>query len=243
MPLLFIHEILSRISQGCDKKQECGTEYIKTAFLLLIPRLSAIDAPFDIVHCFDILKLFYTLPVFWEDPFFKELNELYCRVISRAFGNSHTQRLAQQFKEAFKELFTHEQSRDPRPGNLWNIPLPIQRQLARDGEFIEHFICSSRDPIAFETVPHVIERADKDALSFFRIPAINVNALNYLAKQDRLNTKYPIKAAFCRHPKAKADMLKQFLPTLNRRDLTAISQDRMASTFAREQASKYIARR
>lgn len=243
VPLLFIHEILCRISQDCDKKQECDTEYIKTAFLLLIPRLSAIDAPFDIVHCFDILKLFYTLPVFWEDPFFKELNELYCRVISRAFGNSNTQRLAQQFKESFKDLFAHERSRDPRPGNLWNIPLPIQRQLARDGEFIEHFICSSRDPIAFETVPHVIERADKDALSFFRIPAINVNALNYLAKQDRLNTKYPIKVAFCRHPKAKADMLKQFLPTLSRRDLTAISQDKMASTFAREQASKYVVRR
>ncbi|EAU64285.1 hypothetical protein STIAU_0714 [Stigmatella aurantiaca DW4/3-1] len=65
--------------------------------------------------------------------------------------------------------------------------------------------------------------------------------MDCLGGEKRLNTQYPIKVAFCKNPKAKAPLLMKFIPTLNRYDLKAVSQDKMASGFAREHASRLLA--
>ncbi|ADO68815.1 uncharacterized protein STAUR_1011 [Stigmatella aurantiaca DW4/3-1] len=77
-------------------------------------------------------------------------------VTARACGNPLTQGLTRSFMESFKSFFLQQPVEDAKPANLRSIPLPIQRKLAHDGHFIEYFICSARDPIALETIPHVM---------------------------------------------------------------------------------------
>jgi hypothetical protein len=238
VPLLLIEELLRKIQADCKDIPE----YIKAAFLLLRPRLASVTEQRDIARCFNILNIFYEIPLFLEDSFFKALHALHGAVTARAFGHPVTQALAKRFTESFKSFFSRQSVEDAKLTHLGSIPLPIQRKLAHDGHFIEYFICSSRDPIALETIPHVI--SSENAVSFFRINTINPNALDCLAVEKRLHSQYPIKLAFCKNPKAKAQLLMKFIPTLNRGDLKAIAQDKMVSGFAREYANKlYVAKR
>ena len=67
------------------------------------------------------------------------------------------------------------------------IPLPIQRKIAREGHFLAFFVSHSNDKVALETLPHLYKK--DDITRFLRIPTINRLVLTDLAKRRRFFRK------------------------------------------------------
>lgn len=228
-----IYDLLKRI------RQDCGADYIKVAFLLLRPKLASVKTLLEVSFCYEIMKLFYCTPLFLEDSFFSALEELYEVVSQRANASPKMVNIASECVEEFKAFFRRQPVEDAKVYNMRSIPLPVQRKLAHDGHFIEYFICSTRDPIALETIPHVLRR--EDVVVFFRIAMINATVLEKLASDKQVSTSYRVKVAFCKNPKAKPALLRKVMPGLMRSDLRALALDKMANSYAREYAKKLLA--
>lgn len=229
--------ITELVAQSC---QDGSASYVKALFLLLQPRVLAVDSPLSIGSAYNILNLFYRHPVFLQETFFQALIELHRQVSSKALAHPLTQHLEQEFTGAFEAFCAQNVLKDADVAEMAHIPLPIQRKLAHDGYFPKYFICNTRDPIALETIPHVERRPD--IVEFFRLRIINGRALDKLASNKLLMQEYRNRVTFCRNPKASAAILRNYVSTLTRVDLKEISRDRNVSLFARDLALKYLTR-
>ncbi|GAK59162.1 uncharacterized protein U27_06138 [Candidatus Vecturithrix granuli] len=234
VPWLIIQEL---VEKSC---QDSHDSYIKALFLLLRPRLSLVNSPLAIAKAYQIIKLFYYVPVFLQETFFQALINLHNQVNGKAQLFPITRDLEHEMRQAFQAFCAKDQLRDVDITEMTHIPLPIQRKLAHDGYLPKYFICNIRDIIALETVPYVERRPD--VIKFFRLYRINARALEKLASNKLLMREYQNRAAFCYNPKANSVLIRTYLSTLTRRDLKDISRNHNVSAYARELAAKYLSR-
>ena len=68
-------------------------------------------------------------------------------------------------------------------GNWGEIPLPVQRMIARRGLFQMYFSCHPKDPIAMEVLRHLLTR--EDISDFLKLYRINKALLTQLAREAR----------------------------------------------------------
>lgn len=234
VPWLIIQEL---VEKSC---QDCSDSYIKALFLLLRPRLLRVKSPLTIAKAYQILKLFYYVPLFLQETFFQALIELHKQLYGKAQCSPITSVLEQEMQRTFQAFCAKNRLRDVDITEMTHIPLPIQRKLAHDGYLPKYFICNLRDIIALETVPHVERRPD--VVKFIRLRQINARALEKLAGNKRLMREYQNRVTFCFHPKAHSVLIRTYLTTLTRRDIKALSKNRNVSAYARELALKYLSR-
>lgn len=234
-----VHIVILRelIVQSCE---DCEDEYIKVMFLLTLPRLMREKSAIGIREAYTMMTAFYGVPLFLQDTFFGKLVELHAHLRRRVTGNEALEHLEKQNSTYFKAFCSKERLRDVDITRMTHVPLPIQRMMAHEGHFPGYFICNYRDPIALETVPHVQRRPD--AVEFLRLKRINAQALEKLASDRLFMREYIRKLTFCRNPKAKQKQLIEHLQFLRRTDLKALTNDKNASSFAREHATRIVSR-
>ncbi len=234
IPWLIIREL---VEKSC---QDSSDSYIKALFLLLRPRLLVVNSPLAIGQAYQIISVFYHVPVFLQETFFQALIGLHKNLAGKVQSYPITGVLEDEIRQVFQAFCTQSQLRDVDITEMTHIPLPIQRKLAHDGYLPKYFICNIRDVIALETVPHVERR--RDVIKFFRLRRINTRALEKLASNKHIMREYRNRSVFCHNPKANSVLIRTYLSTLTRRDIKDISRDRNVSVYARELATKYLSR-
>ena len=234
VPWLIVQEL---VEKSC---REASDSYIKALFLLLRPRLTTVNSPLTIARAYQILTVFYHIPVFLQETFFQALIALHKHVGLQARQFPMTRELEERMQHLFQAFCSKNKLKDADITEMRHIPLPIQRKLAHDGYLPKYFICNIRDIIALETVRHVEKR--QDAIKFFRLQRINGRALEKLAGNKFLMKDYRLRSAFCHNPKANPILIRMYLATLNRREIKGMAVDKNVSAYAREMATKYVSR-
>ncbi len=165
-------------------------------------------------RCFDV-------PCFHEDVVFEPLLELERTLRKRAdaaglLDNSYVNAVA---------TFVDGGARDDAPlDHISDVPLPIQRKLARDGRFLSTFVCHGNERVALETLPHLL-RLD-DITRFLRMVQIHRSVLVELAKRRRLFKKDPPRVALLQNPKTPAGIARPFIALMSEEQLRVLAHNR-----------------
>jgi len=228
--------VVRELVEGTCK--DCPPTYIKAMFLLLRGRLRSADTPLALNHAFETLKIFYQVPLFLEATFFKSLLSLHKDLNRQAQKSLEMAEVGRRFEEYFDEFRRKISTRDADIAEMPYVPLPIQRKLARDGYFVNSFICNIRDAIALEAVPHALRRSD--VIRFFKTTLVNKSALMRLAEDKNLMRDHSIRTALCRNPKADPRQIRKFMPQLGVAEFRLIAEDRNVSQYARSFAKQLL---
>lgn len=218
--------------------KDCPVSYIKAMFLLLRNRLRSAGTPLALNHAFEILKIFYGVPLFLEAIFFKALLSLHRDLNTKAEANAEMAEVGRGFESYFDDFRKRICTQDVGVSEMHYVPLPVQRKLARDGYFVEVFICHGRDPIALEAVPHALHRSD--VIRFFKSSRINKLALQRMGDDRDVMREHSLMAALCRNPKADPRQVRKFMPLLGVTEFKLISENKDTSNYARAMAKQFL---
>lgn len=168
-----------------------------------------------------LVRAFFEEPAFHEDLLFEPLLELERHLRERAdaaglLDESYARALA-----VFVGAGAHEEA---QLEHLRDVPLALQRKLAREGRFLSTFVCHVNDRIAMETVPHLL-RLD-DVTRFLRLPTLHRTVLVELAKRRRFFKKDVPKLALLAHPKTPAAMARAYIHLVPDEQLRQLAQNR-----------------
>jgi serine/threonine protein kinase len=168
-----------------------------------------------------LVRAFFEEPAFHEDLLFEPLLEVERHLRERAdaaglLDESYARALA-----VFVGAGAHEEA---QLEHLRDVPLALQRKLAREGRFLSTFVCHVNDRIAMETVPHLL-RLD-DITRFLRLPTLHRTVLVELAKRRRFFKKDAPKLALLAHPKTPAAMARAYIHLVADEQLRLLAQNR-----------------
>jgi hypothetical protein len=193
-----------------------------------------------IVAVVELVKELYKVESFHEDVYFRMLVDLDEAV--RAEARRH--RLLVDFDAEYSARlggFLSEATRLEQPIAEWGgVPLPIQRKLARRGQYLRHFTCHPVDRIALETLPH-LARMDGIA-EFVAQAAINGKLLVEIAKERRLFGREEARMALCQNPKTPAFLVLKHIGFLRKDNLRKLAESREGNQLSRQYAQKLLHR-
>jgi serine/threonine protein kinase len=200
------------------------SEYLKIFFFCVRENLRAAATAVDVLEALKLVQAFFTVPSFHEDIVFEPLLDLERALRQRASSlgsaipdeRAYGEALAAFTAGGAKETAPLEQMRD--------VPLPIQRKLAREGHFLSYFVSHANDRVARETLPHLF-RLD-DVTQFLREPTIHRVVLTELAKRKRFFRKDAPKIALLQNPKTPAQIARVFLPLVSSDQLRILSTNK-----------------
>ena len=121
-----------------------------------------------------------------------------------------------------------------------DVPLPLQRKLAREGRFLTTFVCHANERIAKETVPHLLRR--DDVTRDLRLVTIHRVVLVELAKRRRFFKKDAPKLALLGNPKTPAGIARNFVGLVADEQLRALATSRHINPDVRRLIQQRLAR-
>jgi serine/threonine protein kinase len=187
-----------------------------------------------------LLTMFFSDSCFHEDVVFEPLLQL-DSAVRRAYqslglqppdGESYDQVLAKFREKGPAEEMPLE--------NMLEVPLPIQRKLARTGHFLTYFVAHTNERIAMETVPHLLKR--EDITPFFKIVKIHRSVLVELVKEERLFRREEPRLALLNNPKTPAYLARRYIPSISKAYLKQLARSRHISAEVRQLATGYLKR-
>ena len=180
--------------------------------------------------CFDV-------SCFHEDLLFEPLLELERGLRARAdvagvLDDSYVRAVA---------AFVDAGAREEAPlEHLKDVPLPIQRKLAREGRFLTTFVCHHNERVAQETVPHLLKL--DDVTRYLRMVTIHRVVLIELAKRRRFFKKDAPKLALLGNPKTPAAIARPYIPLVAEEQLKNLSTSRQINPDVRRLIVQQLAR-
>jgi serine/threonine protein kinase len=207
-------------------RSSAPNEYLKIFFFCVRETLRAAASPNDVVEALRLLQVFFQTSSFHEDIVFEPLLDVERTVRQRAASVASVQSAKehQLYADALAS-FTAGGVRETKPlEQMRDVPLPIQRKLAREGHFLTYFVSHSNDRVARETLPHLF-RLD-DVTPFLRIATIHRIVLTELAKRKRFFRKDQPKIALLQNPKTPAIIARVFLPLVSSDQLRLLSTNK-----------------
>jgi serine/threonine protein kinase len=168
-----------------------------------------------------LVRAFFDISSFHEDLIFEPLLELERHLRTRAgaaglLDESYARALAVFVGAGVNDEVPLERLRD--------VPLALQRKLAREGRFLSTFIAHNNERIAWETVPHLL-RLD-DITRFLRIITMHRVVLVELAKRRRFFKGDAAKLALLGHPKTPAAIARGYIGLVSDENLRQLSTNR-----------------
>jgi serine/threonine protein kinase len=218
-------------------RKTAPSEYLKIFFFCVRENLRAAVAPADVAEALRLLTGFFELAFFHEDVVFEPLLDVERVVRQRAaaLGEVH-----QAYADALA-AFTAGGVTETKPlEHMRDVPLPIQRKLAREGHFLTYFISHSNDRVARETLPHLFRL--EDITPYLRIATIHRVVLTELAKRRRFFRKEPPKLALLQNPKTPAIVARVFLPLVSQDQLRLLSTNKHINPDVRRLVTIALAR-
>jgi len=217
-----------------------SAEYLKIFFFCTRDRLLAAARPDEIEETFGLLARFFEVPSFHEDVVFDPLLELdrslrvRCRdsgITTVAFGD-YDELLADFVAEGETETEALEQMRD--------IPLAIQRKVAREGHFLDHFVSHPNERVAREALPHLLRR--DDVIRFLRVPTIHRSVLTELSRHRRFFRKQAARLALLQNPKTPGQVARIYLPLIAHEQIRLLAKNKHVGADVRGLARAYLER-
>jgi serine/threonine protein kinase len=199
-------------------------EYKKIFFFCTKDHLRTLASAAELLDAFALVEMFFAEDCFHEDAVFEPLLDLERALQRRASALSLEQPDAARYAERLAE-FTAEGVRESQPlSYMRDVPLAIQRKLAREGYFLNYFVSHANERIARETLPHLFRL--EDVTSFLRIPTIHRIVLTELSRKKRFFKKDPAKIALLQNPKLPAVIARMYLPLVPQDQLRLLSTNK-----------------
>lgn len=222
-------------------------EYLKVFFLcsrdaILHAATSATrDQHSELHEAFLLVAQFFAVPCFHEDLVFEPLLELEAELRRAAEAVSMPMTGLATF-DALIADFRRRGITDSSPvDSLRDVPLPIQRKLARKGHLLSYFITHPNDRVALETVPHLMRR--EEVVAFLRLPKIHKLVLVALSKEDRFFRKEEPRMVLLQNPKTPAHVARRFVGFMSSGQLKLLVQNRHLSSEVRSVAAAVLKKR
>ncbi len=215
--------------------ERAPNEYLKIFFFCVRESLRAAASGKDVLDALALVSRFFQIPCFHEDIVFEPLLDLDRTLRARSAGFEDA-----AYAEALA-AFTAGGAHESKPlEHMRDIPLAIQRKLAREGRFLTYFVSHSNDRVARETLPHLF-RLD-DITPFLRIATIHRVVLTELAKRKRFFRKEPPKLALLQNPKTPAIIARVFLPLVASEQLRLLAGNKHINPDVRRLITATLAR-
>ena len=206
-PIATLHSILFNLLPRAP------AEYLKIFFLCVRDRLAAARYADDIDDAFRALQAFFTVPCFHEDVVFEPLLDLDRALRQRCREFELRPPTLAGYDEQVADFSASGAVESNKLEQMRDIPLPIQRKMAREGHFLTHFACHANERVARETLPHLL-RLD-DVTRFLRLPKIHRSVLVELARERRFFRKEAARLALLQNPKTPAAIARNFMPLVS----------------------------
>ncbi len=223
-----------------SSRRRVSSDFLKVFFVCVRDRLSARLKASDVVVAADLLKELFEIDVLHEDVFFRMLSELDRKVRESCRQHGLLVDFDAEYLERAKSFFSRGVRKEMDMEEWSQVPLPIQRHLARAGHFTRHFACHPIDAIAMECLPHLMKMETGRPIA--EMNAVNSRLLAELGKVRRLFLNDDARAALVRNPKTPAYIVMKYIGFVRRDALKKIAESREGNSFAREYAKKALKR-
>jgi len=201
-------------------KREASVDHLKVFFFCVREAIST-SSPAELREAVFLVRGFFEISAFHEDILFEPLLELDRHLRSKADDAGI---LDESYARAVS-LFMGQESQEEVPlEHLRDVPLPLQRKLAREGHFLATFVCHANERVARETLPHLL-RLD-DVTRYLRMVTINRIVLVELAKRRRFFKKDSAKVALLGNPKTPVGMARAYVGLVPSEQLRLLSTNR-----------------
>ncbi|MCC7110552.1 MAG: hypothetical protein IT382_14765, partial [Deltaproteobacteria bacterium] len=203
--------------------QRARSEYLKVFFFCVRDNLLAAASASQLTEALALMRRFFAVPCFHEDIVFEPLLDLDRKLRERASAAAGT-KPDDAYGEALAE-FSARGATDTRAiESLMDVPLPIQRKLARDGHFLSFFVSHQNERVARETLPHLLRH--DDITPFLRIATIHRAVITELAKRRRFFRKDAAKLALLENPKTPAGAARGYVHLVSTEQLRLLAVNR-----------------
>ena len=233
-PLAVVHAIFAR---ACV---EAPPEYLKVFFLCVRPTLEGTVDIDELQEAFRLMHRFFGIPCFHEDVVFEPLLRVEQALRGRAAQLRQEPWNWQGYVESLADFTQAGAVESTGMATLQHVPLPIQRRLAREGHFLEYFVCHPNDRVAQETLRHLFRL--EDVTSYLRLTAVNRTVLVELARNRRFFRQEGARLALLQNPKTPAPMARIYLPFIGHEQLRFLAANRHISFEVRKLAEEFLGR-
>jgi serine/threonine protein kinase len=212
-------------------------EYLKVFFLCVQDQLRASASSEELEEAFLILQRMFHEPCFSEDVVFEPLLDLDRSLRQRAseIGGGHP-------PESYADnvaAFTARGAIDSAPPeSMRDVPLPIQRKMAREGHFLTYFACHANERVAKEVLPHLLRQGD--VLRFLRLSQIHRGVLVELARERRFFRKDAARLALLQNPRTPASTARVYLPLIPQEQIKQLSRNKHIGAEVRTLAQTFL---
>jgi hypothetical protein len=168
-----------------------------------------------------LVREFFELPAFHEDLLFEPLLDVERQLRARAGAVGL---LDESYARAVAVFVGAGSQHEVQLEHLRDVPLALQRKLARDGRFLSTFVCHGNERIAKETVPHLLRL--EDITKFLRLATIHRAVLVDLAKRRRFFKKDAPRLALLSNPKTPASLARAYIGLVADEQLRQLAANR-----------------
>jgi serine/threonine protein kinase len=215
-------------------------EYLKVFFFCVRDNMRAVATANDLAEALKLLAQFFQVSCFHEDMVFEPLLELDRAVRQRAAAIELAVPDEAAYVEKLSAFTAKGQTETLAIDGMSDVPLPIQRKLAREGHFLSFFISHTNEKVAKETLPHLL-RLD-DITPFLRVTTIHRIVLTELAKRRRFFRKEAPRIALLQNPKTPAVIARMFVPLVSEEQLRVLSTSKHINPDVRRLISTTLRR-
>jgi serine/threonine protein kinase len=232
-PIDVLRAIFERVAE------RAGDEYLKVFFLCCYDRLLlATGAELD--DAFRLLERFLWVDCFSEDVVFDRLIDLDTTLRERALEVGASIPGEAAYVARATEFARAGAVESQTPDNFRDVPLPVQRLLARKGLFLSYFVSHANERVAKETLPHLFKK--EDVTRYLRVPTIHRAVIVGLSRKRRLLRKEAPRLALLHNPRTPAHAARPFVPLLSVEQLRQLSSDKAANAEVRGLATTFLSR-
>jgi len=217
-------------------KKRGHTDHLKVFFFCVRESIAGASSS-ELREAVQLVRGFFEVAAFHEDIMFEPLLDLE-RILRERAGAAGL--LDDSYAHAVA-VFVDEGTSDETPlDHLRDVPLPLQRKLAREGRFLTTFVCHANERIAKECVPHLLRR--DDVTRYLRLVTIHRIVLVELAKRRRFFKKDAPKIALLSNPKTPAGIARNYVALVGDEQLRALSNNRHINPDVRRLIQQRLAR-
>ena len=208
-------------------QQHGQSDHLKV-FFFCVKETVAAAAVAELKDALGLVRACFDVGCFHEDVLFEPLLDLERGLRARADAAGVLDESYVRAVAVFVEGGTRE---DAALEHLKDVPLAIQRKLAREGRFLTTFVCNNNERVAAETLPHLLRL--EDVTRFLRMVTIHRVVLIGLAKRRRFFKKDAAKVALLGNPKTPAAIARPFVALVPSEQLRLLSTNRQMNPDVR----------
>jgi hypothetical protein len=230
-PLTVLAEIAEFLSQG-ERDEDRMKVFFDLTLLSLYNDIFSARNHTPLSQVKYLIQVFYKFDFFVEPGYFNRLNDLSMRFTAKAKKFNIDIEIIEDAKKKLDE-YSRKREKPPKtiPKCMRELPLAIQRKLAREGHHIEYFVIHNNNFIAIEANRY-INTGNIDR--FLAYPNINGTLMKMLLHRGELFGKKSTVYAAIAHRKCTREFAMNYYHQLTGEDLKSLAKNLDINPSVRE---------